>query len=174
MKRNERAFFDTVYSDVFPVLYRVVLRIVGDRESAEEVCHDAFVRFYQHSLKLPDEQQARYWLLRVGKNLAYNLSKRRGREQRAYQRAYHEPSRGEERTEDSALRDETREQVRAALEKLPRTLRDVIILKEYGDLAYAEIARTLGISVANVKVRAYRARVQLSQLLEVDDVHLPE
>jgi len=174
MKRNEREFFDTVYSDVFPVLYRVVLRIVGDRESAEEVCHDAFVRFYQNSAKLPDEQQARYWLLRVGKNLAFNLSKRRGREQRAFERAYHEPAPVGERTEDSTLRDETKEAVRRALEQLPRKLRDVIILKEYGDLAYAEIAKTLGISVANVKVRAYRAREQLSRLLEEEDVHIPD
>lgn len=174
MKRNERAFFDTVYSDVFPVLYRVVLRIVGDRESAEEVCHDAFVRFYQNSPKLPDEQQARYWLLRVGKNLAYNLSKRRGREQRAIERAYHEPTGTRERVEESTLRDETMDQVRRAIDRLPRNLRDVIVLKEYGDLAYAEIARTLGISIANVKVRAYRAREQLSRILEVDDVHFPD
>lgn len=171
MKRNERAFFDTVYSDVFPILYRVVLRIVGNRESAEEVCHDAFVRFYQNSTKLPDEQQARYWLLRVGKNLAFNLSKRRTRERRAFERAWHEPPVSQERIEDSTLRDETKEVVRRAIEQLPRNLREVIILKEYGDLAYAEIAQTLGISIANVKVRAYRAREQLSRILEVDDVH---
>ncbi len=174
MRRDERAFFDNVYSDVFPVLYRVVLRIVNDPESAEEVCHDAFVRFYQNSPKLPDEQQARYWLLRVGKNLAYNISKRRGREQRAYERVYHEPVGETERADEHALREETREHVQRALDKLPRNLRDVIILKEYGDLAYAEIAKTLGISVANVKVRAYRARERLSRYLEAEDVHFPD
>jgi RNA polymerase sigma-70 factor (ECF subfamily) len=173
MSRDERAFFHSVYQQVAPILLRVVFRITGDTDSAEEVCHDAFIQFYQHSTSLPDEQQARYWLLRVGKNLAFNLAKRRGRERSAYERAWFEPQRPGESADDPTLRDETAEIVRRAVASLPANLRDVIVLKEYGDLAYQEIADTLGISVGNVKVRVHRARERLARYLEDIDVHFP-
>lgn len=174
MSRDERVFFDEVYESVFPTLYRVVYRIVGNPDTAEEVCHDAFVRFFEHSTRLPDVEQARYWMLRVGKNLAFNVVKRRGREFTAVNRLPYEPAKPIEQADESLLREETIAQVRDALLRLPKSLRDVILLKEYGGLAYSEIARTLGISVANVKVRVHRARERLAGYLEGDDVHFPQ
>lgn len=173
MSRDERAFFDEVYASVFPTLYRVVFRVVGRTDVAEDVCHDAFVRFFEHSRRLPDAEQARYWMLRVGKNLALNALKRRGRESTAVYRLHHEPGRRAEEADEALLRGETIATVREALLRLPSSLRDVILLKEYGGLAYSEIAQTLGISVANVKVRVHRARERLAGYLEDDDVHVP-
>jgi RNA polymerase sigma-70 factor (ECF subfamily) len=174
MDRDERAFFDRVYTDSFPVLFRVVFRITGDEDVAEELCHEAFIRLYENSRRLPDTDQARYWLLRVGKNLAFNHSKRRGRERTANQRVYHEPARPVDSADAPMLRRETEQLVRAAVERLPSNLRDVIVLKEYGDLSYVEISRTLKISVGNVKVRVHRARERLARILEEADVHFPE
>ena len=51
-------------------------------------------------------------------------------------------------------------------------LREVLILKEYGDLNYKEIGKVLGITEGNVKVRVFRAREQLLKLLGEDDVYL--
>ncbi len=174
MNRDEQVFFETVYNDVFPLLFRVVYRILGDQERSEEVCHDAFIRFFQHSASLPDVTQAKYWLLRVGKNLAYNVSKRRGREAHANKRVWHEPQRVDEAGDTRLLREETARIVRRAVNNLPKNLRDVMVLKEYGSLSYGEIAETLGISVANVKVRVHRARTRLAKELEEGDVHIPE
>ena len=174
MRRDEQTFFETVYNDVFPILFKVVFRIVGDQETAEEVCHDAFLRFHQHNASLPDSTQAKYWLLKVGKNLAYNVSKRRGREARANQRSWYESRRGQSGSDADLLRDETVTIVREAVQRLPENLRDVLVLKAYGGLSYSEIAATLGISVSNVKVRIHRARTTLLQVLEAIDVHIPE
>ena len=171
--RDERAFFDEVYHDSFPVLYRVVRRITMDEDIAEEICHEAFIRFFDHSARLPDHDQARYWLLRVAKNLAFNFTKRQGRERSAYQRVWNEPAGEPDHADAELLAEETQQLVRAAIERLPRTLRDVIVLKEYGNLSYIEIGETLGISVANVKVRVHRARERLSKELPADDVHFP-
>ncbi len=173
-RRDEQAFFNDVYKAAFPVLFRVVLRIVGDQESAEELCHDAFIRLYQHSTTLPDIDQARYWVLRVGKNLAFNLSKRRGRERKALERVFHEPGRSSRSADRDTLEDETLATVRSAVDRLPKTLRDVIVLKEYGEMPYAEIAQVLAISEGNVKVRVHRARERLASLLEGIDVQFRE
>lgn len=170
--RDENEFFNQVYATVFPVLFRVVLRIVGDQESAEEICHDTFIRFYQHSTTLPEADQARYWILRVGKNLAYNLAKRRGRERSAFEKAFFEPKRPSRPADSDTLEAETQRLVRDAVNQLPKTLRDVVVLKEYGGLAYGEIADALGISEGNVKVRAHRARERLARILEEKNVHI--
>jgi RNA polymerase sigma-70 factor (ECF subfamily) len=173
-KRDEQAFFNDVYKSTFPVLFRVVLQILRDQESAEEVCHDAFIKLHQHSSMLPDVDQARYWVIRVGKNLAFNLAKRRGRERRAMERVFYEPRQPSRRADQDTLEGEAIAMVRDAVDKLPRSLRDVIVLKEYGGLPYSEIAKTLGISEGNVKVRVHRARERLTNLLEGVDVQFRE
>ena len=61
---------------------------------------------------------------------------------------------------------------REALKKLPKNLREVLMLREYGDLNYKEIAKVLGITEGNVKVRVFRAREQLLKLIGEDDVFL--
>jgi RNA polymerase sigma-70 factor (ECF subfamily) len=63
--------------------------------------------------------------------------------------------------------------VQAAIDRLPEKLRTVIVLKEYGNLSYNEIAKTLEITEANVKVRVYRARERLARFLNEGDVYVP-
>ena len=70
------------------------------------------------------------------------------------------------------LRQETQKIALAALKKLPKTLKEVIILREYGDLNYKEIGKVLGITEGNVKIRMFRAREQLEKLIGGDDVYL--
>lgn len=166
MAGKEFDFFTNVYNHAFPVVFRVVYRIVNSQELAEEICHDAFLRFYQRVDSFPDVDQATYWLLRVGKNLAFNVSKRKSRERNAYERVLYEPKRELEFADTAILRRESMEAVQRALETLPQNLREVLVLKEYGDLSYQEIAQILHISEGNVKVRAHRGRLRLAKALE--------
>ncbi|MDR2516678.1 MAG: RNA polymerase sigma factor [Spirochaetaceae bacterium] len=157
--------FRALYNAAFPVLFRVARRIAGSEEAAEDLCQDAFFRLYEKKMVFPRSEEAKYWLIRVVKNAALNYAKRKDRERKAYQRAFREGRREEEGSEEALLKKESREAVRSALDKLPYNLRMVLILKEYGELNYKEIGRTLGISEGNVKVRVFRARERLSTLL---------
>ena len=137
----------------FPVLFRVAYHISGDRSAAEDLCQEAFIRYFNRTSPLRTMNDAKYWLIRVVKNLSYNYQKRKGREQNAYTKFYNEPKRELPDGETELLREETSQLVRAALEKLPPKLRSPIILKEYGGLSYKEIGKILRITEANVKVR---------------------
>ena len=117
----------------------------------------------------PHPEEAKYWLIRVVKNASLNYAKRKLRERRAYQRAFREDNRVEETGEKILVKKETRTEVREALNKLPENLRVVLILKEYGEMNYKEIGRTLGISEGNVKIRVFRARERLAGLLKAKD-----
>jgi RNA polymerase sigma-70 factor (ECF subfamily) len=157
--------FRRLYTGVFPILFRVACRITANEEAAEDMCQEAFFRYHEKGMIFPNPDEAKYWLIRVVKNSALNYAKRKERERRAYQRAFREEYRNEGSGEEDLLRKETRREVTEALERLPENLRMVLILKEYGELNYKEIARILGISEGNVKVRVFRARERLSALL---------
>jgi RNA polymerase sigma-70 factor (ECF subfamily) len=169
---DDRRFRKT-YDEVYPILIRMVYRITSDLEASEELCQEAFVRFYANMARIPEGNDSKYWLLRVAKNLAFNYEKRSGRERRAFERAYNEPKSVEPTGEQAVLREESYERVRSALDKLPENLKSVIVMKEYGGLSYKEIGAALGISEANVKVRVYRARERLARELGEGDVYVP-
>jgi RNA polymerase sigma-70 factor (ECF subfamily) len=155
-----------LYETVFPVLFRVVYRITGSEEAAEDLCQEAFFRLYEKKMAFPSPEEAKYWLIRVATNASLNYVKRKDRERRAYQRAFREDTRKPETGESELLAKETREEVQEALKKLPKNLRMVLILREYGELNYKKIGQVLGISEGNVKVRVFRARERLAGLLQ--------
>lgn len=168
---DEQAFSE-VYGRSFPILLKIAYHITVDRDAAEDICQEAFIRFYNRAVPFPSEDQAVYWLIRVAKNLAFNYRKRKAREFRAVEKARWEPERVEASGEDLLIEEETVRIVREALEKLPEKLRSVLVLKEYAGLTYQEIGNILRISEGNVKVRVHRARVQLESMIRGEDVHV--
>lgn len=166
------ADFRRLYESAFPILFRVALRIAGNEEAAEDLCQDAFFRLYEKGMTFPNLEEAKYWLIRVVKNGSLNYAKRKERERKAYQRAFREDHRTQETGETEILKQETAQEVQAALERLPENLRTVLILKEYGELNYKEIGRALGISEGNVKVRVFRARERLAAMMGKDGSHV--
>ena len=165
---GKRKFIE-VYEYVFPVLFRIAFPITGDTAISEDLCQEAFVKYYQRMVTFPDVDQAKYWLIRVLKNLAYNFEKRRIRERKAYTRVLQQGDREVLSGEQEALRQEALSRVQKSLQKLPYKLRSVLVLKEYGQLNYKEIARILGISEGNVKVRVFRAREALGNIIKEGD-----
>jgi RNA polymerase sigma-70 factor (ECF subfamily) len=160
--------FRKLYETVFPILFRVAYRITSSEDAAEDLCQEAFFRLYEKNMVFPSPDEAKYWLIRVVKNAALNYAKRKVRERKAYQRFFREDTKVAETGENLLIKKETREEVKEALEKLPENLRIVMILKEYGELNYKEIGRSLGISEGNVKVRVFRARERLAALLKAE------
>ena len=169
-KITEQGSFEQVFDIVYPLLYRIAYRITGDRNVSEDLCQEAFIRYYKRVIPLPNLEQAKFWLIRVVKNLAFNHEKRRGREKRAYDRYSKEPKLPVRSGESEFLRSEGARIVQEALKKLPFNLRTAIVLREYGDLSYREISKVIGISEANVKIRVFRAREQLRKHLDKEDV----
>jgi len=163
--------FQHVYQNVYPIIFRIVYRITGREDVAEDLCQEAFIKYYERVESFPDTDQAKYWLIRVAKNQALNSAKRSGRERRAYERVFHEPQRPPMSGEDEVIRKESEAAVQAALQRLPDKMRTVLVLKEYGQLNYREIGTILGITEGNVKVRVFRARERLLELLKEGESH---
>lgn len=157
--------FEAVYEALFPTIFRISLRITGDREIAEDLCHEAFIKLMERPNLLPDMDQCKFWLIRVIKNLSLNHEKRKSREKAAYARLTRLSIGVTESSEKQLIREETRSSVQKALDDLPYNLRAPLVFREYGDLSYKEIGAILAISENNVKVRIFRARERLEKAL---------
>ena len=164
--------FRDVYDDVFPVLIKVVFHIIRDKEIAEDLCQEAFLRYFNKKIPLPSIQESRYWLIRVAKNLAFNYRKHSLREVNAVDRIKHQEPKIQPDSQDDLVKEGIRGVVKEAVDSLPVKYRSVLILKEYGELNYKEIAKILHISENNVKIRVYRARVLLEKKLNMGDFHV--
>lgn len=169
MEQGKIERFRRVYDAVFPVILRITYRITGDETTAEEVCQESFIKYLDRIDSIPDEEQARFWLIRVAKNLALNIAKRKTRERTAYERFAAETRHDDDPADTELLRQSEVERVQRLLQRLPENLRTVLVMKEYGGLNYREIGSILRLTEGNVKVRVHRARARLAKLLEEEE-----
>ncbi|MDR2602205.1 MAG: RNA polymerase sigma factor [Spirochaetaceae bacterium] len=167
------ADFRKLYDTVFPILYRIALRIAGGAQAAEDLCQDAFLKICEKNMVFPSLDDAKFWLIRVVKNAALNYAKRKERERVVYQKAFYNESRVTRTGEEELVRKETAQEVNEALDALPKDMKVILVLTENGGLNYKEIGRILGISEDNVKIRVFRARKKLQSILEKQDGGIP-
>lgn len=171
VKSTNRDDFRKVYDANYTLLMQVVMHIVYNQEIAEDLVQEAFERFYVKNISFPTMDEAKYWLLRVSKNLALNHIRRNKREIQLVEKVKKLPGETVNFFDSSkaAIEEEERRNVREAVNSLPENLRSVIQLKEYSGLDYKAIGKVLGISETNVKVRVHRARKKLEEILAAED-----
>jgi RNA polymerase sigma-70 factor (ECF subfamily) len=153
------ALFDRHKARLFAFLYH----LVGDRDTAEDLVGETFLRVYRARSRYRAGAGFLPWLFTIARNLALGELRHRGVVSRAYQRLTREPAGEEEAWE--AGREDTRDHVRAALARLPEEQRSALLLKEYHQLDYREIGQVLGCSETAARARTYRGRVALREAL---------
>lgn len=166
--------FKTIYSATMQMLFKISYRIVNDEEAAEDLAHDSLIKANEKQLTFPSMNDAKFWLIRVVKNASLNYVKRKAREKRAYEKVLYEETRIFHSGETELLREESIKSAQGALNRLPPKLKEVVVLAEYSDLNYKEIGKVVGITEGNVKVRIFRARKLLAEMLGAENVFLPD
>ncbi len=136
--------------------------LVRDHQCAEDVVQDAFLKLYRAMPRLRDHAQILPYLRTAVINEARSVL--RARKRAWLRRVLHEPPGG---SPESAVLDRAeRDQVMAAVTKLPRRAREVLVLRYYAELRDSEIAAELGVSRGTVSSTASRALAVLGQLLK--------
>ena len=151
--------------------YLLGLQLTGNREDALDVAQEALLRFFATLDRFQEARPVRPYLLRIVRNQAMDLWRRR-RVRRAESLDAGELPRqiADDRPgpEESARRAELRRQVWRAVAGLPPAKREILVLRDYHDLSYAEIARVLRIPIGTVMSRLHAARKALRMALVAD------
>lgn len=144
-------------------LVRFLTRRLGDRDWAEELAQETFVR----ALKQDEIASERSWLFAVASNLVRDDARRAARERKRHEvlRAQAEAESSVEPEPTSIERAEDQAVARQAIEMLAERDRDALLMREEG-LGYEEIAEALGLSVASVGTTLSRARRRLMEAYE--------
>lgn len=148
-------------------LYGYAYGMVRNSHEAEDIVQEALFRLYREmrARKLRPGGSARSYVFAIAHNLAVDSS-RRTRSIAPLDASFPAPD------GNSGESFVLREQLNRALADLPANHRSALMLREFGDLSYAEISETLGASLAEVKVWIHRGRKGLAQLLDRDGQYL--
>ena len=149
--------FDAQFLAYYEGVYRLLYRIVGTREEAEDLAQETFVRLARQRFGAGREHNLRGWLYAVASNLAFNALRGRGRRQRREETVFRQADpRGEPDPAEAALRDDERAAVRRTLAALPQRQAQLLMLRHSG-LSYREIAAALGMAPRSVGALLARA-----------------
>ena len=174
IRSGDELAFRQVYNEVFPVVMKGAYHVTYNQDVAEDICQDAFIRFYDKDMVFPTMDDAKFWLIRVVKNLSINHNKRKMRESASLEKVMRGPQVNPFKDGASELLlKESTAAVRKAVSELPEIYKTVIVLLEYAGLNYKQIAEQLKISESNVKVRVHRARKELEAKLDREEVNVP-
>jgi RNA polymerase sigma-70 factor, ECF subfamily len=168
MRRGDEAALAALYDRYAGLVVTIALRVVGDREVAEEILQDTFLRCWNGVETFqPSRGHVAGWLMGIARNRAIDVLRSRQHKSRQRERTAlpepddpHQPGRPDE-TEAVVLR----HTVATALATLPLSQRQVIELAYYGGLSQTEIAQRLGEPLGTVKSRTRTAMDRLRILL---------
>lgn len=150
--------------------FLLALQLLGNREDALDATQDALLRFLTTLDRFHPDQPVRPWLYSIVRNRCRDLM-RRGRVRRAEplepdgERWRPELVDGHADPHRDAEQAELRRRVFAALGRLAADHREILVLRDYHDLAYQEIADVLAVPRGTVMSRLHRARRALAQEL---------
>ncbi|HEY2858677.1 MAG TPA: sigma-70 family RNA polymerase sigma factor [Terracidiphilus sp.] len=160
---NEAAF-EALFRKYQREVYRWVLRIVRDPGAAEDLTIETFFRIHRAHARFDPARGFGPWARRIATHAALDWL-RRQRPESAVESKFFEAT-AARTTSDPALSAEIRRHLALALGRLPPKLRLVAMLSIIEEQSHKEIADALGITVAAVKLRVFRATRKLRNDLE--------
>lgn len=150
------------------IAFLFALQLTADRDAAMDLAQDALLRFFNSLSRFDPDRPLKPWLLRIVRNL-HTDRLRRSRVRRTQQLARDdddlilEPAADEVGPEELASRHQLQRILWRAVRALPPDHREVIVLRDYHDLSYADIAKVLDVPKGTVMSRLHRARVRLRE-----------
>ena len=181
VQRGDTDAFEMLVAAYEKNVFNVALQMTGNREDAQDMTHEAFIKAYSSLSTFRGDSKFSSWLYRIVSNVCLDFKRRQSR--RPSSSLTVEDDEGEniqldiadESQSPEALleRKMTREAVRAGLQQLPDEQRQILLLREIQGLSYEEIGEVMGLEAGTVKSRIFRARKKLCAFL-LKDGNIPD
>nr|HET6902444.1 sigma-70 family RNA polymerase sigma factor [Ktedonobacteraceae bacterium] len=180
---NTRSYEELVQRHMNRV-YGIAYRVVNNREEAEDIAQEVFVKVFHNIKKF--EQQAAFssWVYRVATNSALDAldktrrqtknivplsgqggqSSKSGTANADNSDPLQQQASSTVSPEDKVIQKELRECINKVLKKLDREQARLLIMRDFDDLSYVEIANALEAGLSAVKMRIHRARLAFQEI----------
>lgn len=142
-KQGDKEARANLYEEYATPLYRFVYIRINDKEEADDIVQDAFIRAFAALDRYNDQGKGMLpYLFTIARNLIINRAKKKRAD--TIDTDFLNAHDSGDRTDREALLGDVRDDILRAMEALSDTERDVVALKFYGERSYAEIAEELG------------------------------
>ena len=164
-QQGDRNAFGELVRRHYQGVVRVVYRMCGDTALAEDATQEAFIRAWVNLPSFQPSAPLRSWLYRIAINAALDVLRRKPEESLEENQVtmIADQAAG---PETALIEKERVALVQQAMKNLPEAARSVLVLREYGDLSYQEIAKVLDIPIGTVMSRLNYARNRLREILK--------
>ncbi len=163
LQGNQDAFSDIIQR-YQKLIYTVVYRMVNDKEEANDITQETFIKIYRSLDKYNPEYKFSTWAVKIATNMCLDVLRKKKLHTVSVDEMIHIPS-SEETPESSYVQNETRQQIYTAIHSLPDKYRILVILFHEQGLSYNEICNVIGEPLSIVKNRLHRARHMLRNKL---------
>ncbi len=170
---NSQVLFEQIYHLHHRSMIYAANQILQDQMLAEDAVHDAFLRILRHLDKISavDCNKTRSFVVLIVKNIAIDYTRKQKRKAEwNLEDCVDFPNENQGDPENVFQEKEACQELLAKISQLHSSYADILALKIAFEYSDQEIARLLGITPANVRVRLHRARCQLSLHLEKRNV----
>ncbi|MBT30405.1 MAG: RNA polymerase subunit sigma-70 [Thalassobius sp.] len=161
---EEWAFTQTFEKYSSQVFY-IALKYLKNKELAEDVVQETFIRVWNNRTTLKPTESLKPFIVTISKRLILNIIRNEKRKILKHVEILASQNPNKNFTEQSIFYNETNNQLKSAINKLPEKRKQVFELKVKEGLSNEEIAKKLGISVNTVKVQYSKALQQIRELL---------
>jgi RNA polymerase sigma-70 factor (ECF subfamily) len=158
------AEFEQRLADCSQLAFRVAMGVLHNREDAEDIAQESFIRAYRNFHRLRDRERFRGWLARIAWRLALDRIRASGRRERREQASLQglpEPT-----VEDLAASNEFQAHLARAMDELPEKLRKTLVLAAVEGHDLEEVGRLMSLPEGTVKSRLFLARKKLAEKLQ--------
>jgi RNA polymerase sigma-70 factor (ECF subfamily) len=164
---GDRAALESLLRRHYDRVHAVCRRIAGSSRDADDAAQEAMISIVRGLPRFDGRAQFSTWVYRIATNAALDELRRRRRRPTlvAVDDEGHQPDAVDPLAERTVEAGADRLSIDAALAELPEDFRVAVVLRDVGDLDYAEIAEALGVPVGTVKSRIARGRSQLAAAL---------
>jgi RNA polymerase sigma-70 factor, ECF subfamily len=156
--------FERLLVESSTLAFRVAYGVLRQREDAEDVAQEAFIKAHRNFRRLRDRASFRAWLVRLTWRLA--LDRQRTNRRRAHRDTEHGRLAPTTSSSDPAIVNERAEYVWRAIDELPEKLRLALVLSGIEGHDIREISRLLGLPEGTVKSRLFHARERMKESLK--------
>ena len=160
--------FSVLVDNYKDLVFTLAMRMVKNREEAEEVSQDTFIKVYKSLNKFKGNSKFSTWIYRVAYNTCLDRLKKIKREYNVV--AIDEFTEHQVKTLDNALNQmeeqEHKQKIQECLQLLPSDDSFLLTLYYFEDQSLEEISKVVGITANNVKVKLFRSRKKLTSILK--------
>jgi len=162
MKRNKQHRFDHLVQSYYKDIYRYSYWLCGQKQMAEDVVQECFLRAWRGFDSLKDETVAKAWLITIARREHARLYAR-------YQPQFVDMEQLDYQADPRAEQASQTFELRRAIDKLSAEYREPLVLQVIEGFSGDQIAEIMDLNSNTVATRLFRARQQLKQLYLADD-----